>query len=260
MRSILVNADRKSGTQARIETAAAIARKSDGHVTVLVDTPVSRYIAMDPLGGSYVLADALDKAREDDDAAAAAAEAQLARSGVAFDILRCEDEPVTALAHAARLADLVVVSRAGGLAGDLALTSRTPILTLAEGKAFALPIRKACIAWDGGEQAAAALRAAVPLLVECETVKLISVIEKKGGFLATDALRYLARHGVDAEYDEHERRDSTEQTLASAVTQAQADVLVMGAYGKSRMREFLFGGVTAHFLNEPGAPSLLLAH
>lgn len=260
MRSILVNADRKPGTPGRIDAAATIARNSDGHVTVVVDTPVSRYIAMDPMGGSYVLSDALDKAREEDDAAATAAEAQMARSGVPFDILRCEDEPVTALAHAARLADLIVVSRASGLAGDLALTSRTPILALADGPAFDFPIRNACIAWDGGEQAAAALRAAVPLLIGCESVTLLSVIEKKGGFLATDALRYLARHGVDADYGEHERRDSTEQTLAIAVTQARADLLVMGAYGKSRMREFLFGGVTAHFLNEPGAPSLLLAH
>ncbi|WP_404479724.1 universal stress protein [Novosphingobium sp. BL-52-GroH] len=260
MRSILVNADRKPATEARIATAAEIARRADGHVTVIVDTPVSRYIAMDPMGGSYVLSDALDKAREDDDAVATLAEQLLARSGVAFDVVRCDDEPVTALAHAARLADLIVVSRSSGLAGDLALTSRTPILALADATPLALPIRRACIAWDGGEQAAAALRGSVPLLTSCESVKLVSVIEKRGGFPATDALRYLARHGVSAEFEEHERRDSTHQTLAIAVAQARADLLVMGAYGKSRVREFLFGGVTAHFLDEEGAPTLLLAH
>jgi len=260
MRSILVNADRKPGRDARIATAADIARRAEGHVTVLVDTPVSRYIAMDPMGGSYVLSDALEKAREDDDTVATTAEVQLAGSGVAFDVVRCEDDPVTALAYAARLADLVVVSRSGGLAGDLALTSRTPILVLADDRPLTLPIRQACIAWDGGEQAAAALRASLPLLMNCESVKLISVIEKKGGFPATDALRYLARHGVNAEYEEHERRDSTEKTLAIAVAQAHADLLVMGAYGKSRLREFLFGGVTAYFLGEDGGPTLLLAH
>ncbi|KMS52589.1 universal stress protein UspA [Novosphingobium barchaimii LL02] len=260
MRSILVNADRKPGRDARIATAADIARRAEGHVTVLVDTPVSRYIAMDPMGGSYVLSDALEKAREDDDTVATTAETQLAGSGVAFDVVRCEDDPVTALAYAARLADLVVVSRSGGLAGDLALTSRTPILVLADDRPLTLPIRQACIAWDGGEQAAAALRASLPLLMNCESVKLISVIEKQGGFPANDALRYLARHGVNAEYEEHERRDSTEKTLAIAVTQAHADLLVMGAYGKSRLREFLFGGVTAYFLGEDGGPTLLLAH
>lgn len=260
MRSILVNADRKPGTDARIDSALAIARRFDGHVTVLVDTPVTRYIAMDPMGGSYVIAGALEQARADDDAAAAAIEERMARGDVPFDILRSEDEPVTALAEAARLADLAVVSRSGGLAGQLALAARVPVLALAEDKPLDMPVRRACIAWDGGEQAAAALRAAVPLLDSCQTVKVISVIEKPGGFPATDALRYLSRHGIHAEFEEHERRGSTEETLAVAVTQAHAELLVMGAYGKSRLRELLFGGVTAYFLEETAGPALLLAH
>jgi len=260
MRSILVNADRKKGTHARIQTEANIARHGGGHVTVLVDTPVSRYIAMDPMGGSYVMTDALEKARAEDDAVATAVESQLAASGVTFDVVRCEDEPVTALSHAARLADLIVVSRSGGLAGDLALTSRTPILALPDERPMEMPVRRACVAWDGGEQSAAALRGALPLLATCAAVTMVSVTEKKGGFPAAEALRYLSRHDIHAGFEEHERRDSTEQTLAAAVSRAGADLLVMGAYGNSRMREFLFGGVTAHFLNSPEAPALLLAH
>lgn len=260
MRSILVNADRKPGNDARIDTALDLARRFNGHVSVLLDTPVTRYIAMDPMGGSYVISDALEEARKEDDEAAAAIETRMARDDVPFDILRSEDDPVSALANAARLSDLVVVSRSGGLAGELALASGTPVLALCDDKALALPIRRACIAWDGSEQAAAALRASAPLLDSCQMVKVISVIEKAGGFPATDALRYLSRHGIHAEFEEHERRGSTEETLAVAVTQAHAELLVMGAYGKSRMREFLFGGVTAYFLDETQAPALLLAH
>lgn len=260
MRSILVNADGKAGSDARIQTALDIARRAGGHVTALVDTPVSRYIAMDPMGGSYVIAEALDKAREEDDAAAAAIEARLSRDDVPFDVVRCEDDPVTALAYAARLADLVVVSRSGGLAGELAMISRTPVLALPDDRSLDQPVRRAAIAWDGGEQAAAALRASVPLLASAQSVKVLSVIEKQGGFPATDALRYLSRHGIHAEFEEHERRGSTEETLAIAVAQAHAEVLVMGAYGKSRMREFLFGGVTAYFLTEARSPALLLVH
>ncbi|MEJ2407804.1 MAG: universal stress protein [Novosphingobium sp.] len=259
MRSILVNADRKPGSDARVETALDLARRFNGHVSVLVDTPVTRYIAMDPMGGSYVISGALEEARKDDDEAAAAIETRMTRNDVPFDILRSEDDPLSALANAARLADLVVVSRSGGLAGELALASSTPVLALSD-QTLALPIRRACIAWDGGEQAASALRASVPLLESCQMVKVISVIEKPGGFPATDALRYLSRHGIHAEFEEHERRGSTEETLAIAVTQAHAELLVMGAYGKSRVREFLFGGVTAYFLEETNMPSLLLAH
>lgn len=260
MRSILVNADRKPDSEARIETALEIARRSDGHVTVLVDTPVTRYIAMDPMGGSYVISDALEQARGEDDAAAEAIEARLTRGDVPFDVLRSEDDPINALAGAARLADLVVVSRSGGLAGELALVSSTPVLALQDDKPLEMPIRRACIAWDGGEQAAAALRASVPLLGNCQMVKIITVAEKPGGFPATDALRYLSRHGIHAELEEHQRRGSTEETLAAAVGENHAELLVMGAYGKSRMREFLFGGVTAYFLNEATAPALLLVH
>ncbi len=174
--------------------------------------------------------------------------------------MRSEDDPVSALANAARLADLVVVSRTGGFTGDLALNSRAPVLALSGDRPLELPIRRACVAWDGGEQAAAALRAAIPLLGSCQVVKVVSIIEKAGGFPATEALRYLSRHGIHAEFEEHERRGSTEETLAVAVAQAHAELLVMGAYGKSRMREFLFGGVTAYFLEEAGLPALLLAH
>lgn len=260
MRSILVNADRKPGSGARVDTALAMARRFDGHVTVLVDTPVSRYIAMDPMGGSYVVSEALEQARGEDDAAAAEIEARLARDDVPFDLLRSEDDPISALANAARLADLVIVSRSDGQAGELALISRTPVLALPEGKVLDVPVRRACIAWDGGEQAAAALRAAVPLLASCQLVKVVAVIEKPGGFPATDALRYLSRHGIHAEYEEHERRGSTEETIARAVAECHAELLVMGAFGKSRMREFLFGGVTAYFLEDAAAPALLLAH
>jgi nucleotide-binding universal stress UspA family protein len=108
MRSILVNADRKPDSEARIDAALELARHLNGHITVLVDTPVSRYIAMDPMGGSYVISEALDRARGEDDAAAEAIEARLTRGDVAFDIVRSEQDPVPALAGAARLSDLVV--------------------------------------------------------------------------------------------------------------------------------------------------------
>jgi len=260
MRSILVSADRLPGMEARLETALAIARTSQGHITLLVDTPVVRYVAMDPMGGSYVATDALKQAIADDDAAADKLEERLTRDDVPFDVIRSEAEPVEALAKAARLADLVIVSRAGGLAGDLALSARTPVLALDEKTVLPSPLSCVCIAWDGGDEAACALRHAVPLLVGCPSVKVITVAEKPGGFPPTEALRYLSRHGIKADLEELPRRGSTEETLAVAVSQAGADVLVMGAYGKSRMREYLFGGVTRYFLDKQDGPALLLAH
>jgi nucleotide-binding universal stress UspA family protein len=260
MRSILVNADRRAGMEARLETALALARAKSGHVTLLVDTPVARYVAMDPMGGSYIASDALKQAMADDDAAAARLEAQLSREDVAFDVIRSEAEPTEALAKAARLADLVVVSRSGGLAGDLALMTRTPVLALTDEGVLPSPLASACIAWDGGDEAACALRHAVPLLSGCPSINVLTVAEKPGGFPPTEALRYLSRHGLKAELVELARRGSTEETLDVGVAQTGAQVLVMGAFGHSRVREYLFGGVTRYFLDKPDGPALLLAH
>ncbi len=260
MRSILVYADRSAAMASRLETSLSLARARGGHVTVLVDTPVRRYVSMDPMGGSYVASDALQQALAEDDAHAAAIDAQLSGQDVPFDVIRSEDEPVDALASAARLSDLVVVSRTPSLAGEVALVSRTPVLALPDREGFSMPLDRACIAWDGGDEAAIALRSAAPILAACGEVHVITVKEKKGGFPATEALRYLSRHGVKAELHELERAGSTEETLASAVVRLHGQMLVMGAYGKSRMREYLFGGVTQYFLEECKGPALLLAH
>lgn len=259
MRSILVHADRSPAMTARLETALSLARANRGHVTLLVDTPIARYVAMDPMGGSYVASDALKQALAEDDGQAAEIEARLAGNDVPFDVIRSEDEPVEALAAAARLADVVVLSRAGGLGGELALASRTPVLVLADDAALSFPVARACVAWDGGDEAALALRNAAPLLAGA-VVSVVTVAEKPGGFPPTEALRYLSRHGVKAELVELPRTGSTEETLAAGVARAGADLLVMGAYGHSRMREYLFGGVTRYFLEESAGPALLLSH
>ena len=260
MRSILVYADRGPSMPSRIETALAIARANNGHVTVLVDTPVQRYIAMDPMGGSYVATDALSQAMAEDDLHAQGIEEQLAGQDVPFDIVRSEAEPVDALAGAARVADMVVLSRSSAMAGDVAMVARTPVLVLADRSELKLPLKSAAIAWDGGNEAALALRGCVPLLAGCGNVAVVTVKEKPGGYPATDALSYLSRHGVKAELAELTRSGSTEETIAADVARRGAELLVMGAYGHSRMREFLFGGVTRYFLEDSPSPALLLAH
>ncbi len=264
MRSILVYADRTKAMQARLDTALSLARQAGGHVSVMVDTPVARYTAVDPMGGSYIAADAIAESMALDDAYAAEIEARLAAGDVAFDVIRCEDEPVDALADAARLADVIILSRGCDFAGALAMSTRCPILLVPGVNdrgtgGTRIPVGRACVAWDGGEEAAAALRAAVPLLAGAE-VHVLTVHEKDGGFHSTGALRYLSRHGINARFLEVDRVGSTEQSLAAAVAHLQVDLLVLGAYGRSRMREYLFGGVTRHFLNGEVGPALFLAH
>lgn len=259
MRSILVHAYRGDAMSARLETGLSLARMLDGHVTLLVDTPVSRFVAMDPMGGSYLAADALKQALAEDDQQAAAIAEKLGNNDVPFDVVRSEAEPIDALAAAARLADVVVTSRAQHLVGDLAVNLRTPVLVTEDEAALSFPLTSACIAWDGGEQSALAMRSAAPLLKDCGAVHVLTV-EGGDAFPATDALRYLSRHGVKAELHEVARVATIEESLAMACARLNGQLLVMGAYGHSRMREFLFGGVTRYFVENCERPALFLAH
>ncbi len=260
MRSILVQAGRDAGMRARLDTALDLARANDGHVTLLIDTPLDSYVTVDPFGGCYVARDALDAALADDDALAAVVTQRLARDDVPFDVIQFEQRPLEAMAAAARLSDVVIVSRSCGFAGDLALAVRCPVLALPDKAPLAIPVRSACIAWDGGDIAALALRYVAPLLAGSGAVHVLAVTGQTGGFPSTDALRYLSRHGINAELHELKRGHSIEETLAGAALGLGAELFAMGAYGHNRMREYLFGGVTRYFLEEAQAPPLLLAH
>lgn len=262
MRSILVSADRSPSMAGRLETGLSLARATGGHVTVMIASALARYISIDPMGGSYLAAEAMEKALADDGALAAKIEDQLRGQDVAYDVVRSEFDPQESLELASRLADVVIVSRGQGIAGQLAITGQAPVLMVPDGKqdGLSFPAATACIGWDGGNEAAAALRSAMPILQGCGEVFLLAVTEKQGGFAGFEALAYLSRHGVKAELVELARQGSTQETLAQAARERRADLVVMGAYGKSRMREYLFGGVTQHFLTDPSAPALLLAH
>jgi nucleotide-binding universal stress UspA family protein len=245
----------------RLDTAMDIARANEGHITLLIDTPVDRYVTTDPYGGSFFARDALEAALADDDALAKAFAGRLANDDVPFDIAQYETQPLDAMAAAARLADVTIVSHDCGYAGDLAVAARCPVLVLKNGAGLRLPLATACIAWDGSDQAAFALRCAVPLLQGCKNLHVLTVLtDKAEGFPPTDALRYLSRHDLKAELHELERVKSVEETLAAQAARLGAQLVVMGGYGHSRIREFLFGGVTRYFLEEAGTPPVMMAH
>jgi len=259
MRSILVHADSSPAGEARLETGLSLARMSGGHVTLLVDTPITRFIAVDAMGGGSVAADAIREAVAEDDAFARRIDARVARGDVPCDVVRSEGEPVDAICDAARLADVVVVSRRSILASDLPMACRSAVLAVNDTEPLCFPVARAAIAWDGSAEAAYALRCAVPLLKGAE-VDVLTVADAPAEFPATEALCYLSRHGIGAELQVLDRVGAVEETLARELILKQTQLLVMGAFSHSRLREFLFGGVTRYFLEHPQGPALLLAH
>lgn len=260
MRSILVQADASPAGAVRLDTGLSLARMTSGHVTLLVDTPITRFIAVDAMGGGAVAADAIHEALAEDDAYAEAIEARVCRGDVPCDVARAEGEPVDAMADRARLADVAIVSRLDALASDLPLVTRCPVLAVNSDRPLCFPLSRVAIAWDGSAEAAYALRCAVPLLGGGASVTVLSVEDAPAEFPATGALSYLSRHGIAAELTVLERRGAIEETLGRELVLLDAELMVMGSFSHSRLREFLFGGVTRYFLEHPNGPALLLAH
>ncbi len=120
---------------------------------------------------------------------------------------------------------------------------------------------RAMVAWDGSHEAASALTASRTLLRVASEVHVVTVDERsKRDFPPTDAAEYLSRHGIAVEIHEWPRKDrSVEEALSHACQELSIDWMVMGAFGHSRLRETIFGGVTRYILAETRVP-LLLAH
>ncbi len=168
-----------------------------------------------------------------------------------------------------RLADLIVVCRPAD--DDVATTatetleaalleSGRPLLVAATSSAGSLGSRVA-IAWNGGAEAARAVGAALPLLAGTDSVSVIAVGDTAPPEADGDALvAYLARHGIEARLNSVEAGGAPiGKTLLAEAEGARADLLVMGAYTHSRLRELVFGGVTREVLAAANLP-VLIAH
>jgi nucleotide-binding universal stress UspA family protein len=120
----------------------------------------------------------------------------------------------------------------------------------------------AVIAWNGGTTAARAVRSAMPLLKMSKKVTVVIVEggRKRTEIAGADLATYLARHDLDVTIRTVTRTPSgIGQTIIDFAGDEGADWMVMGAYGHSRLREFILGGTTARILKSMPLP-VLMAH
>ena len=166
-----------------------------------------------------------------------------------------------------RLFDLTVMPRphdgfdqtsSTALTAALCETGR-PIL-VAPPKVQATIGRRLVLAWNDTREAAGAVRAAMPFAAKSEEVTVVSVNGADSGGDPNDIVRALARHGIEAEGQALDRgKASAGERLLAAADERKCDLLAMGAYGHSRLEEFILGGVTRHVLKHAHNP-LLMAH
>lgn len=142
-------------------------------------------------------------------------------------------------------------------------SSGKPILLLPEGGTPSLRPKRVMIAWDSRLEASNAVSRAMDLLERADGVHVVLVDpirgeNEQGAEPGADVATYLARHSVKVTVDQlSSQGGSVADTLRQHAVDMAADMLVMGAYGHSRLRERLFGGVTRSMLESPPLPVFL---
>jgi len=215
--------------------------------------------------------------RERATAALGAFERQMAGPGMPEHAAQLvDDEASSGLALQARVADLLVLTQpedGAELVNQVLPHAGRPVLVLPTALGtvdtpVTLP-RRVLIAWDASREAGRALASALPLLRQAELVELVVCETDAAGRVARDVhmadpLPYLARHGVRATLRRHTlaggglfKRDAVGEALLSVAVDERFDLMVMGAYAHSRLRETFLGGATRTVLAQMTLPVLL---
>ncbi|HZH51862.1 MAG TPA: universal stress protein [Microvirga sp.] len=155
-------------------------------------------------------------------------------------------------------ADLLAVDR--GLIEQSLFNSGRPVIVVPRGTA-SFQAERILVAWDGSAKAARALNDALPFLQNAKSVEIVCVTGEKDLSKAVPGAEiapHLARHGIAATLLDLVAQDGdAAATLRNHATLTKADMIVMGAYAHSRLRQMILGGVTQSLLKEPPAPLFL---
>jgi nucleotide-binding universal stress UspA family protein len=274
-KTIMVHVDDSIHAAERIRIAAALAAEHGAHLTGVAATGVSRFAAVGSSGPGSEAGSLHAKAhemRERARAALLAFEQQAAAAGVAtFESALIDDEATGALESQARYADLLVVSqtdldlpdaRTGtGLPEYLMLNTGRPVLIVPYAGTFPTVGATPLVAWDESIEASRAVSAALPILERARsvTVAVLQVSASAQSQPGQDIALFLARHGVRCEVTTQCSPIAVGPCLLSMACDLGSDLIVMGGYGHSRLREMLLGGATAAVLESMTVP-VLIAH
>ena len=269
MKTILVPIDNDEGREARLQAAFDLARATSGHVGIVQVTPYTAYAVGDGGMGAFSVASLFEAVEAERTQTRTAIEARLANEDIAWDWHTLDGDLVDRLAVLARLADVIVMnsgpfsvaaSARMTVTGDVAMAASAPVLVVPPTCHRVDFTGPALVAWDGSNEAGRALRAAMPLLRLSSAVSIVTIEEKNPDLSGRDAAAWLARHGVNAEVIERgDGGHGIEATIRSVVTETAASWMVQGAYGHSRLRQTIFGGVTRGLLGNAPVP-MLIAH
>lgn len=268
LKSVLVHVHDDSGFDGRLTAALDICRAHDAHLTAMHVTPYGAYATFDPAGGMFTSGMLIEELRKQQDKLQQKVEAQLSNEDVRWDWQAYDGDIAQTLVSASSLADLVVLGQAGPQKGDVAhplpivdavvVHSGCPVLVVPAGCDRVDPTAPVVVGWNASEQAARAIRHALPTLQMASAVHLVSIGSKEEEFPQTAACEYLSRHGIKT--DLHTLNPGvrdTDDVLHQFALDHGAGCILIGAYGHSRLRETLLGGVTRYLTMQSRIPLML---
>lgn len=266
---ILLYVDTDPTTEARCRVALELVRVCGGHIECLQITSPLPLMSSEPFGTADLLANKAVQAQHHKDALRAAMEARLGPTGVSWSYRALDGDPARVLAEQVRLVDLVllnaarmpsVLNGAALSAGEVVSRLPVPVMSVPARDIPFDPAGPAMIAWDGSAQCGHSLRGALELLRAASGVFIVTVGREKTEVEAGRARDYLAHHRLESQIvNLPDVGQPISASLLEAMQTYRAAYLVMGAYGHSRARELLLGGVTREILASSPVP-VLMAH
>ena len=273
LKDLLVHVDGSRASPARLDAAAELARVHDAHLTGI-------YVVQVPVLPTYaevhIPASIIEAQREAAARAASAARKQFesatGRLGISAEWRCIEGGLRDVLALNAHYADLLVVGQADptdpacvsfGVADHLALECGRPVMVIPAAGTRAPIGRNVVVAWNARREAVRAVGDTMPLLEGAVRVTVVTINASQAdpdnaGVPAADISLHLARHGIETRARNlFGAPAGVGEQILDAARDEQADLLVMGAYGHSRFRELVLGGVTAHVLTHTNIPVCL---
>jgi nucleotide-binding universal stress UspA family protein len=263
LRSILVHAEPGEASRARIELAARLAQRFKATLIGVAAGEPEPTVA-DPYG-RIAVADIMnveeERVRGDLKEAEEIFRTCPAAQGLDTQWRSATGFPAEVVTRESRAADLIVLGRhATELGrfrsvdpGDVLMRAGRPVLTAPPGTT-ALDARHVLVAWKDTREARRALHDALPLMRAAESVLVVEIADEAQADAAAartaDVAHFLALHGVTAKAEHRlQGKGSVADALCLAAEQNHADLIVSGGYGHARLREWVFGGVTADLLN-----------
>lgn len=252
-KDLLVIVDDDPHTRERVSHAADLAERFDAHLTGLCVSVMNGQEAKDQTARAHALFDE-----------------EIGRRSISTEWRAAADFPTDAAVVQSRYADLVVLGQLdpeeplapvnNPRPEDIVLSAGRPILTIPYVGRYDAIGQRVLVAWDASREATRALSDAMPLLASASTVTILTIDPatgrtEHGDIPGADIALHLARHGVNARVEKTASGGiGIGDVLLSRASDLGADLLVMGAYGHSRMRELVLGGATRTVLRSMTLP------